>query len=559
MLLFGAIAARGQQQCSSPPELKAAEHSANGAGSLGNWFSAHGQNACAMEAYRRGIALDPASAPLHYSLGVALVAAHQEKAATTELQKTIELDPAFDRAYLVLGVLAHNQGDRDGALRYWQQATQLDPGSTVTLDWIAKTRIESGQYTAAADLVRTGPESEDLALDLLMADSKAKLFEEATRFGERSLKAHPNWARLRIALATVMVQQNRFDDGLRLLDAALRDDPQSLDVQVLRLRVLVLKNDLDAARPVAKQLLAAHPHNFDVLYLNGLICRESGAYAEALPVLEEAETQRPDHYDVRFNLGIVLAKLHRPPEAKAQLTAAAAMQGTSPDLHFQLAGVDRSLGDTAAAEQEMKLYKQRLAEQAAHDQLVSLSAQASEKLRAGDAKGAAAIEHEILATFPSEAVHWYDLALALDATQDYAGETDALEHAVKVRPDFALALNQLGYLEARSGQVAKAETSFRAAIAAAPQYAEAENNLGSLLSETGKETEAEACFRAALAANPRAVDAWINLAATLASAGQYDQARHAVQSALLVQPENEDAKKLSDMLAQSPIARESHQ
>ena len=203
----------------------------------------------------------------------------------------------------------------------------------------------------------------------------------------------------------------------------------------------------------------------------------------------------------------------------------------------------------------MKLYQQRLATQAFHDEVVSLSAQASLKLRSGDAAGAALLEHQILAKNPGDAVHWFDLALALDASSAYAEESDALKQAVRLRPDFAPALNQLGYVQARAGQAAQADPSLRAAIAAAPQYAEAENNLGSLLSETGRNTEAEACFRSAVAANPRAIDAWINLAATLAGRGRYDEARQAVESALSIQPSNQDAEQLRAMLSQMPEAQ----
>lgn len=523
MALFCVPKSTAQIPCAAPPELRNADATANGAGTLGNWFSAHQQPACALAAYHHGLTLDPQSAPLHYSLAVALVGEHQEGAATSELNDALRIDPGFDRAYLVLGVLAHNHGDRDGALRFWQQASQLNPQSVATLDWIAKTRIESGQYTAAADLVRTAPASEDLALDLLMADSKAKLFEEAISFGQTSLARHPDWKRLRIALATVLVQRNRFEDGLRLLNAALQDNAQSLELQLLRLRVLVLMNDAAAARPTADQLLTAHPHDFEVLYLSGLLRREDGAYTEAVPLLEEAKAERPEHYDIRLNLGIALAKLHRLKEAKAELTEAARCQGASPDVHFQLAGVDRSQGDSAGAAEQMKLYERELAARASHDEVVSLSAQASAKLRGGDPKGAALLERQILSKFPNDAIHWYDLALALDATAEYGSEAEALEQAVHLRTDFSLAYNQLGLVQVRLGQIAPAEIAFRAAIASAPQYAEALNNLGSLLSNEGKDAEAETCFLAAVSANPRAIDARINLAATLAARGQTEQ------------------------------------
>ncbi len=45
--------------------------------------------------------------------------------------------------------------DRQLALDEWEHMLQLDPTSAVALDWMAKARIEAGQYTAAIDLLRT--------------------------------------------------------------------------------------------------------------------------------------------------------------------------------------------------------------------------------------------------------------------------------------------------------------------------------------------------------------------------------------------------------------------
>lgn len=547
-LLTAAATLHAQQTCSVPANLKVSQNTADGAGLIGNWFSSHGQARCAVEAYRHGIQVAPSSAALHYSLGVALVALQQSTSAQAELEQAIRLDPSLDRAYLVLGVIAHDHGDRDAALRAWHRAMEINPASTMALDWIAKTRIESGQYTAAADLLRTAPLSEDLAIDLLIADSKATLYLEAMASARRALAAHPDWRRLRIALATTLVQRNQFQEATDLLLALLRQEPEAFDVQVLYLKVLVLMGDAGKAEPYAQQLMASHAHDFDVLYLNGLLKRQAGEYAAALELLQAAHVLRPDHFDVQFNLGVTLAKLHHLAEAKERLTRAEGLAGASPEVHFQLAGVLRSMGEAEAADDQRKLYQQQLAERAARDELISLSAQASQKLASGDAVGAVTAEQQIVSKFPNDAVHWYDLGLALDAVGDAKQEVQALQHAVQLRPGFAVALNQLGYLQARAGEAGQAEQSFRKALVSAPQYAEAENNLGSLLAEQGRDTEAEQYFRSALEANPRFTDAWINLAASLAAKGSLTEARHAAESAMLIQPGNHDAQQLLVML-----------
>ena len=546
----GALA---QAVCAAPKPAHAVARSEDRDGAEGDWFVAHHQTQCAVEAYRRGLKIDPSSAPLHYSLGMAFYAAGSMALAADEMEQTIRLDPRFDQAFLVLGIIAHDRGDRDGALKQWQKAAMLNPGSSTVLDWIARTRMEAGQFTEALDLLATAPDSEDLAVDALIAASKASLVEKGIATAQRRLAAHPDWKGLRRALATVLVQRNRFEDAMTLLRAALKDEPNSVDLQVLTLRVLILMGDSVAAQPYADRLLADEPNSFDALYLSGLLKRQNGEPAAALPLLERAARLQPDHFDVCFNLGIAYAKVHRTPEARAMLLHAAKLPDAGAEVHFQLASVLRASGDADGADAEMKVYQQRLAARARHDELVSLSAQAAQKLEAGDASGAADVERSILGRFPDEAVHWYDLALALDRLGDARGEATALQHAVALQPGFAMALNQLGYLEARSGETKQAEAAFRAAIASAPQYAEGQNNLGSLLAEAGRDQEAQTYFRAALAANPRLVDGWINLAASLAAGGEYGEARKAAEGAMRLQPGNPDAKRLLDLLASAPV------
>jgi Tfp pilus assembly protein PilF len=125
----------------------------------------------------------------------------------------------------------------------------------------------------------------------------------------------------------------------------------------------------------------------------------------------------------------------------------------------------------------------------------------------------------------------------------------ALEKAIQLKPGFAAAENQLGYVAVRAGDAATAEQHFRNALAAVPRFAEASNNLGTLLGQQGRDTEAEVRFRSAVSANPRYIRAWVNLAATLASESRFPEAREAVDGALKIDPQDPDALRLQKMLA----------
>ncbi|HEY0786687.1 MAG TPA: tetratricopeptide repeat protein [Acidobacteriaceae bacterium] len=498
----------------------------------------------------------PASAPAHIWLGLALLSSGQGGEAASELRRALALDGSRKEAHLALGVIEHDRGNTAEALAQWEVALVLDPGSVQALDWIAKTRIEARQFAAAIDLLRTAPEAEDLQVDRVVAYSMASFFEEAVNFGTKEVALHPDWLRLRMAVATILVQRNRYQEAVALLEPAVQANQDNYDIQLLYLRVLVLNGDLEAAKPFAAEFTKKHPNTFDGLYLRGLLERKDGDLEQALKDLSAAAELEPAHYDVRYNLGVTLAKLQRPAEAKSQLQRAEKIDGSSPDVHFQLARVLRASGEAVAAKQQMDLYEEKLRSRAVHDQVVSLAAQAAQRLAAGDAAAAAEAEKEILKLSPDDAVHCYDLALALDQLGDLAAERAALERAVAAQPDFAVAYNQLGYLAIRAGDDTAAERFFRRAIASAPQYAEAESNLGSLLAKQGKDVEAEGHFRTAVAANPRYTDAWINLAASLASRSEFAEARSAAERALKIEPANADAATLLAMLpGGNPVQR----
>ncbi len=537
-------------RCDGPPALIARTRLPTAAAyqELGTWFEENGKLRCAAEAYRREVALAPESAKSHLSLGKALQASGQRDEAAGELNQAIRLDASSKTAHLALGALEHDRGNQAEALRQWQEVVRLDPASVTALDWIAKTRIETHQYTAAVDLLSTAPEDEDLLIDSVVANSKAGFFEQAIATGQSAIAKHPDWLRLRMAVATVLVQRNRFQEATALLQTGLHAQPDEIELETLYLRVLVLMGDLAKSKPYAAEFLRRHPGNFDGLYLNGLLDRQDGAYEEALLRLKAAEAMQPNHFDVHFNLGSALAKLHRYEEAKRELEEALALDESGADVHFQLAGVLRALNNSAAAKEQMEIYQKKLRSRALHDQTVSLAAQAAQKLAAGDAAGAVEAENEILKIVPDDAVHYYDLSLADDRLEDFAAEQAALERAIELRPDFAQAYNQLGYLAIRKNDAAAAEGYFRKAIGSAPQYAEAESNLGSVLAREGKDVDADQYFRAAVAANPRYTDAWINLAASLAARSLFADARDAVQSALRVEPGNSDATQLLAML-----------
>jgi tetratricopeptide (TPR) repeat protein len=137
-----------------------------------------------------------------------------------------------------------------------------------------------------------------------------------------------------------------------------------------------------------------------------------------------------------------------------------------------------------------------------------------------------------------------------DAIREY-------ERAIDIKPDYALAHNNLGDALLRVGRTSEALQHFREALRLDPGSAEAHFNLGSALNAQGRAQESIVEFRRALNAKPDLMPALIQLAWLLASARDSalrdpDQAMRVAERAVSVTARG-DANAL-DVLAASQAA-----
>ena len=128
----------------------------------------------------------------------------------------------------------------------------------------------------------------------------------------------------------------------------------------------------------------------------------------------------------------------------------------------------------------------------------------------------------------------YGLAGMLAELGERAEAIRHLEESVRIRPDFALALSDLGRLHFLNGDVARAVALFDRAIAASPEIPQAHHNLGTVLLAQRKPDEAEAHFHRALKEWPDFAEAHYGLGEVLEarseSAGALEHFRRAVSA-----------------------------
>lgn len=500
---------------SAPLEARARSHpDADAYAALGIWFGNNHNSACAAQMFEAGLKFEPNSPRLSYLLGLSFYTAGEFEESVPPLQRSVDLDPKDERAHLLLASALTGLGRSDEAFVEWQAALRIAPQSAMALDGIARILLAKGDNESVIAQLAGMQLDEKLTLDLANAYRGAGQFANAASVLSRELKTYPDSAPITSLLASVYLQQLRISEADEVAAQLARRNPHNIEAQRVYLQVLVFNAENQTAMPLARKLLAQAPHDADFLYLNGVLERDAGEFISARKHLEESAKLDPNRYSTHFNLGCTLEQLHDDAGAREQLQRATELEPGEPESRFELARVLRKLGETEASQQQLALYQKLLKDQSNHSVAAQKSTQAAEAMRAGDKQKAAALYREAAAALPDNAGLLCQLAAVLRDLNDTSGERAALEQAIKVDPNFALAQYELGYLDSREGDIAGAEQRLRSAVEASPGY----------------------------------FQAWVALASILAAESRFSDALQAVNSALRIAPNDSGAIELRTKL-----------
>jgi tetratricopeptide (TPR) repeat protein len=137
---------------------------------------------------------------------------------------------------------------------------------------------------------------------------------------------------------------------------------------------------------------------------------------------------------------------------------------------------------------------------------------------------------------PSNADGWCLHGLACRNQGKPREAADSYRQAVRLRPNFLEALNNLGNVLLALGQLAEACACYEKVLALRPDYAQAHNNLGAALRAQDQVERAIVCYEKALQLAPSYADAHNNLGDARAALGQWERAESCYRQALALQP-----------------------
>ncbi len=277
-----------------------------------------------LDHFRNAISLDPAFAPAHYHLGVALWNGEDRQNSLAELQQAAKLAPStFDYRYR-LGSAYLRLGQFDDAVSELKQATAID-GSKVTAWTDLETALQSkGDLASATDALQQAI-TLDPSNDALH-DSYAFLLVE-TRQANRAL-----------------------DEERKVLDHNATDTSALLNTGYAYMKL----GEFDLAEKAYRQLIAVDPNSAAGHYDLGLSLKMRDQIENAQAEFREAIRLDPALAQPRYSLGIADWQLGDIDGLAEQMRAALAINPNYAEAHYMLGIALKQKGDLDAAIPELK-------------------------------------------------------------------------------------------------------------------------------------------------------------------------------------------------------------
>jgi len=288
-------------------------------------------------------------------------------------------------ALLLRGMIAGQSRDSEAALRWFEQARDIDPRRAEVWNGIGLVRRQLGRLDEAVQAYERAlaldPKDVEAHVNLAVALKGQRQFERAISHLERAirlqprlvpaflnlgnchfdrrdldkagaayvqcLKLDPGASAAAIGLSKVFREQKRFDLAERTLRTAASRRPDDAEITATLGALLHDVGQEAEARDTLDRSLALDPQNAAALYYAGNIRHDFGRWDEAETFYRRALAVAPDHADALINMADCLAELGRKPEAQQALDAARQAHGNDPDVRYACGITALTHGDFA--------------------------------------------------------------------------------------------------------------------------------------------------------------------------------------------------------------------
>lgn len=489
----------------------------------------NGESGAALDEYWHAALADPSDEPLVMEVARRLMRAEKFSRAVELLTKAAEQPEASGSIFAWLG-LAHNRaGNHERAIAANRAAIRKEPASLPAYQNLAQIYLQQNKTNDALAVLDQASEQSSVDAEFL-----ADLAELYFRFS-------------RVQSGT---NQSVGKKALGVLDRAMELKPGNPMVQQKLAEGYFQFGELKKAEGLYLELLKNYP---EMLLLRGKLAEiylrteQNAKAAEQLEAISRADPANPRTHSF---LGAIALEENKLPEAARYFERALLLNPELEPVYYELAGVNLNLKKPKEA---LELLEKARAKFKANFILEFYSGAAQMVLK----NYGQAVKHftaaEALAKTDDPARlnphFYYQLGASHERNGDYEAAERVFRKCLEMKPDFADALNYLGYMWAERGtNLEEARVMIEKAVALEPKNAAFLDSLGWVLYQLKQPKAALEYILKAIELSeepdPTLLD---HLGDVYSALKQFDQAREAWEKSLTVESNDGIRKKIESL------------
>jgi tetratricopeptide (TPR) repeat protein len=428
--------------------------------------------------------------PTPFADAEALLRQGQLENARTKIQEELRQNPSSAEGYSLLGLVYTEEKNYGEALAAFEQGLKFNAKSSGIRNDMGNVYVAQGKIDLAEkefrEAVRLNPADNDGNYNLGLVLLAKKHPAEAIPYLQR---IRPQTIASRMSLARADLEAGKPTDGLKAAADLSEQNKDNVQVHFTLGVLLATEKQHRAAQAELEQANLLQPQTFEILYNLGEVYLRNVEYAKAEVALNRALKLKPDSAETLLLLAQVDSEQMKPVDALDLLVRAHKLDPQNTDVIYSLARVSMSQNyyedSIPLLESGLNIAPQRADLRAALGESYFMSGKVEKAID----------EFKQLIDLDPSARSYAFLGLSYRQLGRFDEARKYFQEGLKKDPRNASCLFNIGYIDARQGNVETAEHLFQEALRSNPDYAEALLELANLRITSKKYAEAAELLR----------------------------------------------------------------
>lgn len=268
-------------------------------------------------------------------------------------QASVPLTISLAKSYLLLGNLHGAEQNFDLALQSNSGCVACDEGIAAVAERQNNTEKALAYLIKAKQL---DPQNPEILFQFGKVCLERNLIEDALPALQKAAALKPGRDDYIYVLASANVSRGNLPKAASLLTGLLRKHPNDPVLNYALGAVYYLQGKYDRAESSLARSLQKRPNQVAAAYYMALTYNHLGSQDRALAILRDLIRRHPSYAPSYITLGTILAAQRHSKEAEATLKRAVALDPGSAQAHYQLYLLYRTLGETAASNEQRAMW-----------------------------------------------------------------------------------------------------------------------------------------------------------------------------------------------------------